>query len=355
MHDGKKYHIEILRIICIIFVVFNHTSPNGYMAFVGTENIFLYYLYMFASALCKIAVPVFFMISGALLLGKEEPIYILLKKRVLRMAVILLAISVPYYLWLSTDRSIGVVSFLETIYTQPASTALWYLYSYIGFLLMLPLLRKMVKSMSTMDYGYLFLVNIIFNFVILIVEGVFFKDKQISSHFSISIITQNNIFYPLIGYYIENLMDKKYYTHKNQALSVLFSVVSIGLICLIVSNYPCSGDNLTDIINYDKILGLMPCIPAVSLYLFMKCVLNPSYKGKKKVIIEQLGGSVFGVYLIEKITRRITSFVFDYAKPYTGGFLASILWVFTAVGLGFVIICSIRNLPYIGKYIRKWI
>ena len=220
---------------------------------------------------------------------------------------------------------------------------------------MLPLLRKMVKSMSTVDYGYLFLVNIIFNFVILIVEGVFFKDRQISSHFSISIITQNNIFYPLIGYYIENLMEKKHYTHKNQALSFLFSVVSIGLICLIVSNSPCSGDNLTDIMNYDKIFGLMPCIPAVSLYLFMKCVLNPSYKGGNKVIIEQLGGSVFGVYLIEKITRRITSFVFDYAKPYTGGFLASVLWVFTAVGLGFVIVCTVRNLPYIGKYIRKWI
>lgn len=355
MNVEKKYHIEILRIICIILVVFNHTSPNGYMAFVGEENIVLYYLYMFASVLCKIAVPVFFMISGALLLGKEEPISVLLKKRVLRMLVILLVISVPYYLWLSTDKNLGIGSYFRTIYTQPASTALWYLYSYIGFLLMLPLLRKMVKSMGQTEYSYLFLINIVFNFGVLIVEGILLEDQQISSHFSIPILTQNNIFFPLIGYYIENVMDKKYCTGKNRIVSILISILSICLTCLIVSNNSYSGDLSIDITKYDNFFGILICIPAASLYFNMKKVIKSNYNNRKRVIIEQLGSAVFGVYLIEKIMRALTSMVFNVTSTYIGSFLASILWVFSAVGLGFVIICCIRNIPYIGKYIRKWI
>ncbi len=219
---------------------------------------------------------------------------------------------------------------------------------------MLPFLRKMVKNMHHKDYVYLMIVNIVFNLTVLIIEGVILEDKQLSPYFSISLITQNNICFPLIGYYIENVMDKKYYTRKNQVFSIFISVVSLGITCLILSNTSRSGDLLIDITKYDKLIGMLICIPAASLYFNAKKVIKFDYN-KKIVVIELLGSAVFGVYLIEKIMRRVTSFVFNYAQTYVGDFLASILWTFSAVALGFIIICSIRNVPYIGKYIQKWI
>ena len=200
-----------------------------------------------------------------------------------------------------------------------------------------------------------FLINIVFNFGVLIVEGILLEDQQISSHFSIPILTQNNIFFPLIGYYIENVMDKNYCTSKNRVISILISILSICLICLIVSNSSCSDDLSIDIIKYDKFFGILICVPAASLYFNMKNIIIPTYNNRKSIIIEQLGSAVFGVYLIEKITRALTSIVFNVTSPYIGNFLASILWVFSAVGLGFIIICCIRNIPCLGKYICKWI
>lgn len=120
----KKMYLEVLRILCIFFVMFNHTTPTGYLAFVGESNAVLYALYLFCSVLCRIAVPVFFMISGALLLGKTEPIRVVFMKRILRMAAVLLLISIPNYIWLTKDTTLGVIGFFRTIYTQTATTAL---------------------------------------------------------------------------------------------------------------------------------------------------------------------------------------------------------------------------------------
>ena len=64
------------------------------------------------------------MISGALLIGRQESLRDLYKKRVLRMAVVLLLISIPNYIWHSVGSALSVSGFLRMIYTSTARTAL---------------------------------------------------------------------------------------------------------------------------------------------------------------------------------------------------------------------------------------
>lgn len=90
----RLLHPDILRILAIYLVAFNHTGDRGYMLFANSAGSALYFPYMAFSVLCKIAVPIFFMISGALLLPKEESFKQLFQKRVLRMAVVLILNSV---------------------------------------------------------------------------------------------------------------------------------------------------------------------------------------------------------------------------------------------------------------------
>lgn len=71
----------MLRIITIALVLFNHTETNGFQLYAITSNIYLY-LYIFLTIFCKIAVTIFFMISGGVILGKEESLKDLYKKRV---------------------------------------------------------------------------------------------------------------------------------------------------------------------------------------------------------------------------------------------------------------------------------
>ena len=72
----RKLHIEALRIVAALFVLFNHTGEEGFFLFAAWPATSpLCWAYLSLSILCKAAVPLFFMASGALLLTdkREEP------------------------------------------------------------------------------------------------------------------------------------------------------------------------------------------------------------------------------------------------------------------------------------------
>lgn len=65
----RAVHLDILRLIAIFLVLFNHTWTRGFSLWTISHNSgVLYWLYMFLSITDKIGVPLFLMISGALLL-----------------------------------------------------------------------------------------------------------------------------------------------------------------------------------------------------------------------------------------------------------------------------------------------
>lgn len=94
----RLVHVEILRVIAICLVVFNHTWTSGYMLYSAVGRSYRYYYpLLFLSIFCKAAVPIFFMISGALLLGREESYKELYVKRVARMLLALVFFSLMEY------------------------------------------------------------------------------------------------------------------------------------------------------------------------------------------------------------------------------------------------------------------
>ena len=81
----KRLHIEALRVIACFFVIFNHSQQRGYFLFSAyPQNSPEFWLYMALSVFCKFSVPMFFAISGALLLTKDESLSVIYKKRVFR-------------------------------------------------------------------------------------------------------------------------------------------------------------------------------------------------------------------------------------------------------------------------------
>ena len=66
----KKLHIEFLRSACIWLVMFTHTATEGFSLYLNEQSSPWFPLYLTVPFFVKTAVPVFFMISGALLLGK---------------------------------------------------------------------------------------------------------------------------------------------------------------------------------------------------------------------------------------------------------------------------------------------
>lgn len=74
-------YLEYMRIVACALVIFNH-SPGYtlYSVSSGIRQVF----YMTLTMITRINVPLFFMVSGVLLLGKKESWRQLFKKRIIR-------------------------------------------------------------------------------------------------------------------------------------------------------------------------------------------------------------------------------------------------------------------------------
>ena len=149
----KNYQLEVLRVISCINVVLIHVC-NLYSRSFGDITSGEYVFSVVLNALARTSVPIFFMISGATSLGSHYDFKKYVKK-VVNMAVVLLTASVLYRIWniVYFDRAYDYYDIFDT----PTKLHLWYLYAYLGIMLMIPFLQSMMKNLEK-KYEILFVV-----------------------------------------------------------------------------------------------------------------------------------------------------------------------------------------------------
>lgn len=197
-HDGKKLHIEFLRIVAAFLVIVNHTNSQIFQSVPMSKT---WMISISAFFLSKIAVPVFLMIMGALLLGRQDDPKAALR-RITRIALVILLFSVPYYIYQHRTAlpDMRISDFFITIYTWNITNAFWYLYMYLGLLFLLPLLQKMAASFSKRDVEWLLALCLGVS-GLLPMTRIFFGAAA-SSHFT-SALFPAYIGMVFAGYYIE--------------------------------------------------------------------------------------------------------------------------------------------------------
>jgi len=140
----KNYQLEVLRVISCINVVLIHVC-NLYSRSFGEITSGEYVFSVVLNAYARTSVPIFFMISGATSLGSH---YDLKKyaKKIVNMAAVLLTASVLYRIWniVYFDRAYDY----HDIFDTPTKLHLWYLYAYLGIMIMLPFLQSMMRNLE---------------------------------------------------------------------------------------------------------------------------------------------------------------------------------------------------------------
>lgn len=149
----KNYQLEVLRVISCINVVLIHVC-NLYSRSFGEISDGEYVFSVIFNAMARTSVPVFFMISGATILGSHYDFKKYIKK-VVNMAAVLLIASVLYRIWniIYFDRAYDY----HDIFDTPTKLHLWYLYAYLGIMIMLPFLQSMFRNLEK-KYEILFVV-----------------------------------------------------------------------------------------------------------------------------------------------------------------------------------------------------
>ena len=306
--NGKKHRsdLDLIRIVAILFVIYNHTGIWGYMHFTTHFDAEamqfvspVFWPEMVLSMLCKTAVPLFFMISGSLLLGKEESFKAILKHRISRIAAVLFLFSLYYFFVFHIYQTEDRQSFFRILYSDSMISPLWFLYSYMAYLFLLPLMRSCVKGMEKKHYWYFLGLITFFQGVLpAIQESIWHGGLTLNASFSFSSLMAYGIMYPVIGYGLT-----KYPPTKKETGILLAAAVLSVFPCVILAkrNIVLTGNLEEDAFCW--YFEYFRQIQTISIYVGIGALtdhLPVLRKPVVKKVLKWVGGCVFGIYLFEQ-------------------------------------------------------
>lgn len=168
---AKVYNptFDLLRVGAAIGIILIHVS--WWYAYSSPVWTFLWYLSTAINSLSRRCIPIFFMLSGILLLDtnkQDEDIGSFYSKKILRLAVPYILWNAIYYLIRRSRSQTGMIWWAKTFMIQLLSQGvypyhLWFLSALIGMYLLVPFLRVLLRHISSKQLLFLNLWFIVFS------------------------------------------------------------------------------------------------------------------------------------------------------------------------------------------------
>ena len=143
MKNKREYSFDILRVLAMIMVITIHVS-NVYSRSFGIISNKSFIISLIFNTISRISVPIFLMISGALLLDREFNINKYLK-RLLKFIILIIVWDIIYLIWEYYYLGITYNNLYRLLFT-PYRAHLWFLYTILLLYAVQPLLRIVLLS-----------------------------------------------------------------------------------------------------------------------------------------------------------------------------------------------------------------
>lgn len=296
MSVNKKriFYLDELRAIAIFAVILCHVA-NIYPYLTDSLKAAIPY---FCSDLGRIGVPIFLMLSGALLLNREYEIGLFLKKRFSR-------ILVPFIFWVIVIVLLKFFVFGNSVmeiwdWTRGIGLT-WYIWELIGLYLSIPIINVFISKYDMKGVKY---------FLIIWVISLIFSTFKITyfTHLSFNFFA-GLMGYMVLGYYLKNIEFKI-----NDKTMILLGFVMFIVCYLINCNQSLIIKDTIDYLTFTMILQ------SVGVFIIFKHIFSYSQKnsnsgiGKVHNFIENslIGKAIvsisvcsYGMYFIHYILCRI--------------------------------------------------
>lgn len=350
-NQGRKIYLDILRIIAIFLVLFTHSGEDGNKLYRIVSERRLQIAYIMLDCFRTINNLILFMISGALLLGKNEGIVTIWRKRILRFLICLLFFSYVQVIWeyYSSSDIIGINIWetFKALINKPVWFSYWYLYRYICFLVMLPFLRNIAQKMNDSQFWYLLAVSII-TLDLFPLMALSLGISKINFNIFGTFLDPLIVLYPLLGYYLEHYSEKLI----KKWMYPVMGILSIGGVCIAV---------YMTIWNYEKngkweenYISLFNTITAVAVFFSVKKIVvwlegRNLMKLKIVEIIQFASSTMFGIFLLENILKTFTKPVFNILSQYIPRIFACGIWLIVTMLFGNIIVGLLKRIPGVKR------
>ncbi len=282
--NQRNLNFDFLRVIAALAVVCIHVSANVVLS---TPDIYsvAWWSGDIAAAFCRWCVPVFVMMSGALLLSshKNDTPVEFYKKRMSRLFPSIVFWSFVYMVFREyTEENFNLFIAIKSIAKGTPYYHLWYVYMLIGLYLVTPFMRKIISVIN----GDSLRVLIVICFAIAITASLS-DDKS---------LTFLPSFLPFIGYFLAGYYLYNYHNGLNS-----FLLTSIFLVCVVLVSvgtnalFPLLGEKAWDIMHD----YLNPIIVIMSLCVFILATRTTMIISDS--VVQRVAPVTLGIYLVHPL------------------------------------------------------
>lgn len=336
-NGNRRPYLDLLRVAAALLVIVNHTNSELFRASNPSES--LWWLSTAWFFISKTAIPLFVMISGALLLERDESYKELFIRRILRIVVVLIVVSAPLYL-LNGGGSVG--GFFAALWSGEISMPLWYLYMYLGLLLALPVLRAFVRRAKPTDLWYFIAVWAVFVCVIPLATSL--GAPPISKYLNPPAVFAEWVGFMVLGYALANA---KPLPRGAGVDAVLWACVllPIASALLVTAHEQSLYGEVT--LRVERASLLTTALPAAALFILARRRVYP----KRTKALAELSGTAFGVYLTHIFLIRWSRPAFVFMAQFVGRFPAMIVYEIGIFAVCAAVVWAVRRIPGVKKFI----
>lgn len=315
---------DAMRVVAIYFVIAVHTSvsPSNLL---DTKNSFFF---LVSFTVVKVCVPLFVMLSGALLLRKQESIPSFFSKRATKVLIPWVLWTLIYMMWNHTVHSYHPANLSQWKYFFELTffSQLWFLPLIFSLYLVTPILRHFIPSMSKNQR--LYLMALWFLFVIIIPffhTGTTFPRAEESGLVPVTFYYSG---YFILGYFLSTMKLPKNMVRRSVGL--LLIGIAITFIELGLSKGPYLFDYFAP--------GIVVSSIGVFLLIFSGCK-KYTRDNRWKKLVSSIGSASLGIYILHGLVAEIIRPIFPLLAD-TGYFFALVLF-----GISYLFVAILRKLP----------
>lgn len=340
--------INNLRIIALFAVIVLHTSSPllGGFGKVPKEQ---WLIADFYNALTRFAVPVFVMITGTLLLGRDEDVFVFLKKRLSRVVVPFLFWSLIYIAYAYYNEDIPYTGDAWTTAKQVlhqlkfgASYHLWYVYMLIGMYMIIPILSKFIRNAAERDMKYFLMVWLV---VMLLTQPYMMRyNPQIDTRYFAGYIG-----YLVLGYYLAN---KTFTAFKFTLWMTALFIISVVVITLGTHGLFNYYHGISTLMYEPLSWPVVILSSGMFLWVRFAKVKAPAWLINAR---DFAGKYNYGIYLAHALLLTLLDapelFGFSLSYKSFNPLLSIPLTALVCFLLSLLLVYAVNRLPWIGKYI----
>lgn len=342
INNSRIVWVDLTKSLAIFMVITIHSITSLFYEYSSSPFSKNFILSNFINSFCRVAVPLFILLSGVLALKDIMPIEKLWHK-IKRLLIPLIFWSILYKYWVlyNIGETFNIVAVLNSIFREPAMYHLGFVYYMLGVYLLFPILSLIINEMiKDTKFAYYFL---ILWFVINAVNSYYFL--SIVNWMAISNFLNYSGYAVLGAYLIRKNIGSKFPIYYWLILYLIGSIITFIITWMLNINSVNADETAYCYLSPNVVIA------AIGMFLALQNVNIPAQYNKLLKCISENCFFIYFIHILVIEKLKVQMLLIPILNPIDSPIIGSLILGIAAFIISLLISILIRLIPHSQKLV----